>query len=268
MARGRAAGYDHQLDAIAAQAARLFAGQGYAGTSMQQVADACALSKASLYHYVPTKQALLVVIADTHVSRLQSLVEQQVALAHDTGATAECHLRNLITQLVRAYAGAQHAHRVLTEDVRFLEAVARDRVLGKERAVVQGFAQAVAALRPDLQAADDHAHLAKPLTMLLFGMVNWMFTWMKPGGRLDHEAMAPLVADLFIGGLSALPLPASQAIVAPAHRQLAADFGDLQSLARKGSVLESTVRKSTARKSPVRKSPVRKSPAQPKETSA
>ncbi|MEO5733215.1 MAG: hypothetical protein ABIN96_15165, partial [Rubrivivax sp.] len=128
-----------------------------------------------------------------------------------------------ITSLVRAYAGAQHAHRVLTEDVRFLEPAARARVLDKERGVVRGFASAVAVLRPDLQTADHQTHLAKPLTMLLFGMVNWMFTWMKPGGALDHEAIAPLVADLFIGGLGALRAPPSQprtqAIVAPARRR-------------------------------------------------
>jgi TetR/AcrR family transcriptional regulator len=35
-------------------------------------------------------------------------------------------------------------------------------------------------------------------------MINWMFTWMKPGGALTHEAMAPIVADLFFGGLPAV----------------------------------------------------------------
>jgi hypothetical protein len=43
--------------------------------------------------------------------------------------------------------------------------------------------------------------------MLLFGMINWMFTWMKPGGRLDHAAIAPIVADLFLGGIGAVKTP-------------------------------------------------------------
>ena len=72
-----------------------------------------------------------------------------------------------------------------------------------------GFAAAVAALRPDLK----QAALAKPLTMLLFGMINWMFTWMKPDGALDHEALAPIVADLFLGGLPAVRLPQPAAVV-------------------------------------------------------
>ena len=58
-------------------------------------------------------------------------------------------------------------------------------------------------LRPALK----RAKLAKPLTMLLFGMINWMFTWLRPGGELDHEAIAPMVADLFLRGLPAVKLP-------------------------------------------------------------
>jgi hypothetical protein len=36
--------------------------------------------------------------------------------------------------------------------------------------------------------------------MLLFGMINWMFTWLKPG-HLSHDDMAPIVADLFLARL-------------------------------------------------------------------
>ena len=117
-------------------------------------------------------------------------------------------MRELNARRVEEYANAQHAHPVLTEDVKFLDTADRERVLDKEREVVRGFAQVVGALRPDLQ----QAAMSKPLTMLLFGMINWLFTWMKPQGRLDYEAMAPLVADLFLGGLGAfLALPCTKA---------------------------------------------------------
>jgi Tetracyclin repressor-like, C-terminal domain len=68
---------------------------------------------------------------------------------------------------------------------------------------VAAFAEAVAATRPALAA--DALH--KPLAMLLFGMINWMFTWFRPGQPLTHEQMAPLVADLFTGGLAAVLPP-------------------------------------------------------------
>jgi TetR/AcrR family transcriptional regulator len=199
MARGRAAGYDEQREAIVAHAAELFARQGYHATSMNQVAEACGLSKPALYHYYRDKDALLVHIADGHVSRLQVLVAEVLALK----LKPQAQLRELVRRIVEEYADAQHAHRVLTEDVKFLAPADRQRILDKEREVVAGFAAAVAALRPEMK----QAALATPMTMLLFGMINWMFTWMKPGGALDHETLAPMVADLFLGGLPAVRLP-------------------------------------------------------------
>ena len=205
MGRGRSAGYQDQRELILARAAALFARGGYSATSMNQVAEASGLSKATLYHYFKDKYALLVDIADDHVSRLQRIVREQ---ALEQLAPQE-RMRALIARLVEEYAGAQNEHRVLTEDVKFLEAGDRERILDKEREVVAAFAQVVAALRPDLQ----QAALSKPLTMLLFGMVNWLFTWMKPEGPLDYDAIAPVVTDLFLGGLGAVsaPVPAAQA---------------------------------------------------------
>jgi AcrR family transcriptional regulator len=199
MARGRSPGYDDQREMILEHAAQLFANRGYPATSMNQVAEACGFSKALLYHYYRDKYSLLVSIAENHVSRLEDLVAdvEQLALPPDA------HMRELIRRFVQEYAGARHAHRVLTEDVKFLEDEDRERVLDTERTVVAGFARAVLALRPDLREAS----LAKPLTMLLFGMINWLFIWMRPDGELDYDAMAPVVADLFLGGLPGVKVP-------------------------------------------------------------
>lgn len=199
MGRGRHAGYEGQRELILAQAAQLFARGGYPGTSMNQVAEACGLSKATLYHYFRDKYELLVSIAEGHVTRLQGVVDD--AMGEESEPAGQ--MRALIRRLVEEYASAQNEHRVLTEDVKFLQAEDRERILGKERQVVAAFARVVVALRPDLK----EAALSKPLTMLLFGMVNWMFTWMKPDGALAYEDMAPVVADLFLGGLGAVQAP-------------------------------------------------------------
>jgi AcrR family transcriptional regulator len=199
MGRGRAAGYDGQREMILARAAHLFARRGYSGTSMKEVAEACGLSKAALYHYCRDKDSLLVSIAEAHVSRLQALVSEVAAQP----LAPPQRLRELIRRILVEYADAQDAHRVLTEDVKFMQPADRERVLAQEREVVAGVAQAVGDLRPDLR----EAALGKPLTMLLFGMINWLFTWMRPGGALDHAAIAPLVTDLFLGGLAAVQVP-------------------------------------------------------------
>ncbi len=202
MARTRSPAYDDQREMILAHAADLFARRGYPATSMNQLAEACGLSKPTLYHYYRDKYALLVQIAEGHVGRLAELVAEIEA----EGLPARPRLHRLIIRFVQEYAGAQNAHRVLTEDVRFLEEADRERILVTERRVVDGFARALGELRPDLDAA----RLAVPVSMLLFGMINWMFTWLRPDGRWRHADMAPVVADLFFGGLHAVRLPAER----------------------------------------------------------
>ncbi|MFG5777868.1 TetR/AcrR family transcriptional regulator [Comamonas sp. J-3] len=199
MARGRAPGYEEQREHILTQAAELFAKAGYAATSMNEVAQACGLSKPALYHYFKDKNALLLEICEAHITRLIALVDEvdQLALA------AEPRLRALIERFVQEYAHAVNEHRVLTEDVRFLNEADQQRILNGERQVVNSVAQAVQELRPQA----DHDGLTKALTMLLFGMMNWMFTWLKPDGVLSYDSMAPVVADLFLGGLGAVQTP-------------------------------------------------------------
>ena len=196
MARGRASSYTSQRETILAQAAVLFARHWYSGTSMNQVAAACGISKPALYHYVRDKQQLVATIAQEHVARLEAVVRDVLRLPLEP----EPRLRELIMRFMAEYAGAQDAHRVLTEDVRYLDTEARERVIAAERRVVDAFAAAVAAVRP---GAETFA-MDKPLAMLLFGMINWMFTWIKPDGRFSYDDMAPVVCDLFFGGVGAV----------------------------------------------------------------
>ncbi|CAN5293335.1 TetR/AcrR family transcriptional regulator [soil metagenome] len=206
MPRGRAANYETTREQILQRAAELFARQGYTATSMNQVATACGVSKPSLYHYVRDKYQLLVEISQDHIARLKALVAQVNA---EAAASPEARVRRLIEVFIAAYADSQAAHRVLTEDVKFLGDADRDRILEGQREVVAAFAQAIAAARPELR----RAQMDKPLTMLLFGMMNWMFTWLRTDGALTHAAMGPVVADLFFGGLAAVQL--SCPILAP-----------------------------------------------------
>jgi AcrR family transcriptional regulator len=200
MARVRdPAGYDGQREMILSNAAQLFAQRGFAGTSMNEVAAACGVSKATLYHYVRDKHDLAVRIAEEHVLRLEAVVEE-VLREHET---PDDRLRELIQRFVAEYAMAQNAQRVLTEDVRFLHEEDQARILSVERRVVAAFARTIAEVRGE----DAQSKLGKPMAMLLFGMINWMFTWFKPNRELDHDAIGSMVAGLFFGGVRTVVLP-------------------------------------------------------------
>ena len=204
MARPRSAGYDDLRGQILAAAARLFATRGYAATTMNDVATACGLSKAALYHYVPDKHDLLAQVARAHVQRLEGLVSEVMARK----LPPRERLTALIEGFMSAYADAQHEHRVLTEDVKFLQAAPQREVLDGQRRVVAAFADAIGAERPELASRP----LSGALAMLLFGMMNWTFTWLRAAGPLSHEAVARMVCELFFGGLGAVQPPAGAAL--------------------------------------------------------
>ncbi|MGS0759104.1 TetR/AcrR family transcriptional regulator, partial [Roseateles sp. GG27B] len=74
------------------------------GTSMNEVALACQVSKPTLYHYVRDKHELLVQICETHVQGLALLVQEVRAQA----LAPEAHLRALIARFVQSYGQAQN----------------------------------------------------------------------------------------------------------------------------------------------------------------
>jgi len=202
MARTRSATFDRQRDAMLAAAAQLFAERGYPGASIADVAAQCGVSKALLYHYYRDKEHVLFDMADRYVDRLVHLCTE----ACEPQLAAEAALRRLIERFMVAYENAGVFHRVLVQDVKYLSPVHRSRVRAKQRRVIEAFAQAVSAAAPDL-AGD---RLLKPVTMTLFGMMNWTFTWLRPEGPVGHSELAPVVADLFLGGVRRLHIGSAE----------------------------------------------------------
>lgn len=201
MARPRSAGFDDHRRGILEVAAALFASKGYLGTSVNEVAEACGITKPTLYHYFRDKEDLLLQIADEHVTALVGLT-QLVMASHEPG---EARLRELVHRFLAAYSGARNKHRVLTEAVRYLQPDDRARVLDKERQVVRAFAEAIGDMRPDLRGQ----HLETPLAMLIFGMINWMFTWWRPDGPLGPGELSRMVDEFICGGLANLSAPSA-----------------------------------------------------------
>ncbi|MEZ5839404.1 MAG: TetR/AcrR family transcriptional regulator [Hyphomicrobiales bacterium] len=197
MARPRASDYDDKRRAILDRSAELFARSGFDRTSMSQIADACGVSKGLLYHYYQNKDALLFDIIERHLTELIEAVE-----AADTPDDApDARLRALIFALLEAYRDADAEHKVQINDLGVLSEERQDALKALERRLVTIFAEAIAAANPALGEA---SRLLKPVTMALFGMVNWSYMWFRDGGALTREDYADIVARLIIEGSKGL----------------------------------------------------------------
>ena len=192
MARSRGPAFEQQRATIREAAARLFAEHGFPAASMARLAEASGVSKPLLYHYYRDKSDLLFDIADSYIERLLGIV----AAVEAEALAPEPHLRALIVRFMEEYEHSQARHRVLVQDVKFLDEAARAAVLAKQRAVVEAFAAAIARNRPRWPDAGHRV----PLAMILFGMINWTFTWLRADGPLAYADMAELVADVFLRG--------------------------------------------------------------------
>ena len=169
MARSRANDYDDKRQAILDRSAELFSAHGYDRASMNKIAEACGVSKANLYHYYKDKEGLLFDVIRFHLEELLEVVET----ADDPGAAPEARLRGLIAALLEAYRDADSQHNVQISSMRFLPAERQAKLKAMERDLVRIFSAAVAGVAPHLKGTK----MLTPVTMSLFGMVNWHYLW-------------------------------------------------------------------------------------------
>ena len=192
MPRGPSSAHSLQRETILNISADAFAEAGYPSATMAALAARCGVSKSLLYHYYPAKDAILFDLMHEYMTRLQLLVREVAMLR----LPAQQGIAELVRRFVREYETSRTRHIVLLNDVKFLPPLQREEVIALERSVVQAFANVIAATYKI-----DGAR-AKVLTMSVFGMINWTFTWLKPDGPLSYAQFAESVVGMLEGGLA------------------------------------------------------------------
>ena len=190
MARPQSPDYDKRRDAIVAAAAVLYAGRGFQGASVSDLAKVCGTSKALIYHYFPCKDDILYEVMAAHLDTLVNAADD----AMQAGDARE-RFRVLTTAFMQLYAGAQDSHKVLLNELDNLPPERRADVVRKQRRIIAVVETLVREIRPEANP------VVLPLTMLFFGMINWTHTWFRPGGQLGAEALADLAVRLTLDGL-------------------------------------------------------------------
>lgn len=198
MARTQAADYELRRDAIMEKSARLFADVGFNGVSVGELAAACGISKALLYHYYDSKEAVLYEVMASHV---ELLGEDLAAVMAQEGSSL-ARLRDLVRRFLRHYAGAANSQKVLLNELGSLPEDKRAVIIAKQRRLVDAVQGLLSDIHPALAADPVRARVE---TMLLFGMINWTHTWFDPAGALSPDDIAALVLERIEHPLSLPP---------------------------------------------------------------
>ncbi|NOK32954.1 TetR/AcrR family transcriptional regulator [Corallococcus exercitus] len=192
---GRKPDEGERYQTILETAARLICERGYEGTSMQEIAAACRMTKAGLYHHIQNKEQLLFAIMNYGMDVFEEQVLGPVQdVADPVERLRQCMRHNI--HLVTSGRSKEviiilHEHATLTGEareyidrrkkryVRFLEdAFAEANRLGRLRGVVDPTVAAFSFL----------------------GMILWVYKWFKPDGRLSEEQIADGMVELLFPG--------------------------------------------------------------------
>jgi AcrR family transcriptional regulator len=197
MARTRASDFGDKQRAILASAASVFARMGMEKASMAHIAAASGISKALLYHYYPSKNALIFGIVHSHLTELDEAIEA----ADKKDAPPAARLRLLVRQVLESYRDADDMHKVQLNCTGSLPAEDMEKLRVIERRIVRRFASVIREINPGL---DKKRPLLMPVTMSLFGMMNWVYMWFRPGGPISREEYADLATALVLDGLKGI----------------------------------------------------------------
>jgi AcrR family transcriptional regulator len=181
-------------DAILNAAAAIFSEKGYHAASMQEIAAAVKLRKASLYHHVNSKQEILLSLLDKALDLL--IAEMEAVFALPLPADEKLGLG------VRTYLQTMLDHRelasVLLLEHRSLEPELRNRHIPRR----DRFESLWRTMISDCVQADSYSPRDASIdTKALLGVLNWTITWYQGDGTLTPANIADHYTDLFLHGL-------------------------------------------------------------------
>jgi len=113
----------HTVECVLAAAAHVFSEHGYANTTTNRIAARAGVSIGSLYQYFPSKDAVLMALAERHVERAFATVMEEVRAQR--AAPVLDFLRALVDALVEAHQIEPRLHRVIFEEARLDESFRR-----------------------------------------------------------------------------------------------------------------------------------------------
>jgi TetR/AcrR family transcriptional regulator, cholesterol catabolism regulator len=184
----------NKYEEITQAAVRLFEKKGYHATSVQDIADEVGLQKGSLYHYISSKEDLLMQLAHRSISdfnlRMERILESDLTAEQRLLKAIENHV-NYVTQNVQlttvllreAFSLGEDQHKVIQD--------ATDKYLNLwTRLIEEGVA-----------AGAFQVENARLTALAILGSANWVYRWYREGGRLTADQIGQLYANLFLNGI-------------------------------------------------------------------
>jgi TetR/AcrR family transcriptional regulator, cholesterol catabolism regulator len=186
---------EQRVRQIVHEAARLFDRVGYHNTNMEMVAQAANMRKPTLYHYIKSKEEILLRIHQTLLDDLIARHQEKAA----QGLSREELLLGNIADILGHIARNRGYVRAFLEHYRELDPAIRKEISGARQAYFKIVTDLIA---DGVAAGEYHTEDVNLSALFLLGQVNWAYQWYRPGSSPAPEVIAREILHSFLYGLT------------------------------------------------------------------
>ena len=189
--------HEDKRTAILRTAAQLFTENGYENTSLDMIAERLGMHKATLYHYVRSKDSILYQCLVLSFADL----EEVIASMADRSVPPLERLRHFVRSLALAQNNDFGRCLVLV-DAKALDTSAHNEI----RQFQQKLDTTVRALLTEGMADGSVKPCdASMVSAMLFGSLNWVPRWYSPRGRMTIPEIADTFMNMLAQGIAVAP---------------------------------------------------------------
>jgi len=193
---------------ICRTAAQIFRDRGFDATPMSDLARALGMTKAGLYHYFESKEALLFEIMTYGLDR----VRDEVVLPARQIRDPEERLHQIVLRHARIATRGRGAVAHLGDEIRALPPATRRQIEERMRHYIELVRDTLIELKDAGRLRDVDPTVA---CFSVIGMILWLPRWFRQDGRLTQEQVAKEIAKLALGGLLRPARPSARRRLGP-----------------------------------------------------
>jgi AcrR family transcriptional regulator len=191
----RGANWEARRQAIIDTSARVFAHGGYHGTGIAELCEANELGKGALYHYIGSKEELLVAITDLVMDEVLACVDRVA----ESGGSPTDRLRRLGAEYLDILVRYPDHVWVLLHEFPALTGE-RAAEFHKRRHVFETAVEGT--LREGIKSGEFGKVEPRLAALAWLGMHNHAYLWLHPGGKWTAHDVAARFADIFLDGVT------------------------------------------------------------------
>ncbi|HSU79352.1 MAG TPA: TetR/AcrR family transcriptional regulator [Candidatus Angelobacter sp.] len=177
------------------QSLLLFEKQGFAETSIQEIVEACQVTKGTFYYYFKSKAELLY---DIQLDYINDVIREQTVILSSSDESQQ-KIKRMISLLIEKIKSDGPNARIFFREMRHLPEEDLKVILEKRDQIRLNLGLVV---KEGLESGKFVSHLHPDfVTFAILGMCNWSYSWFDPKGPEPEETLIQTYVDLLLNGM-------------------------------------------------------------------